>query len=183
MVYALGPAGQALIRLHPIGYGIPATRLRRTVPGDRFTRHVLAVSELCVRLMEHLPRHGCTLEDYQAEPDCWQPDGPGGLIKPDAYAVLSRPDGVTDHWWIEIDLATETISTLRAQLSAYLAFHHRGQTGPGHVMPRVLVTVPSHARREALSRAVRTLPEPARQLITVTTFDHAATVMADQLRE
>jgi hypothetical protein len=49
-------------------------------------------------------------------------------------------------------------------------------------MPRVLVTVPSHARREALSRAVRTLPEPTRQLITVTTFDHAVTNMADQLR-
>ena len=103
-------------------------------------------------------------------------------MKPDAYMVLESGT-VVDHWWLEQDMATESLPTLRKKLTAYLDFVRRGQLGPNGVMPRVLVSVPSDARREAIAALIAHMPEPASQLVVNVTHEKAASVICEVLRE
>jgi len=80
-------------------------RVRRPgAPGQRTLRHILGVSELYVSLVELGRTAGFTVAAFEAEPGCWWPNGLGGRLKPDAYALLACGT-VRDHWWLEHDQA------------------------------------------------------------------------------
>jgi hypothetical protein len=174
MVFALDSAGQRLLQSRE------AVRVRRPgAPGERSVRHTLAVSQLAVELVEQSWLHGFGLADFLAEPACWWLDGAGGWMKPDAYAVLETPT-VSDHWAIEVDLATESLPTLKRKLQTYVAYHDRGGLGPHDVMPRVLVTVP-HERRQQQVRELITRLHGADRLVHVVRHEDAAAYLADVL--
>src|SRR5947207_410525 len=79
---------------------------------DRFLHHNLVVAELYVGLMEAMRVGRVELRDFRAEPGCWWLDSDRQWVKPDGYAVVS--DGnVEDCWAIEVDMATESVPTLR----------------------------------------------------------------------
>lgn len=148
MVYALDSAGARLLRF---GQG-DAKRVRRpTPPGERKVKHTLAVSELYAEMMELSRVHGFELLRFDVEPS--YPTGTGWLT-PDAYAVVSAA-GITDHWWIEVDRATESATTVRRKLEAYRAFYEQGHWSALGVMPRVLVTVPNGSREAAIREAFK----------------------------
>jgi hypothetical protein len=158
LVFALDVAGQRLVS---------DERARRPrLPGVRHVRHVLAVAELYVNLMEAAHGGELRLEAFRAEPASWWPDGRGGVLKPDAYLAVSNSANV-DHWWVEVDLATEHLPTLKRKLAVYLEFWRNGQLGPEGVMPRVLVTVPDAERYSGVVRLIRQLPSGAENLIIV----------------
>ncbi|MGH8902642.1 MAG: replication-relaxation family protein [Egibacteraceae bacterium] len=165
LAYALDTAGERLLRLRR-NLRQDQQRIRRPgSPGERFVQHTLAVSELYVEIVERSRVDGFTVAEFLAEPAAWWPNGIGGWMKPDAYLALSVAE-VTDHWWIEVDLATEAVPTLRGKFLAYTDFAHRGQLGPAGVLPRVLVTVPNEYRQQVMNSVVAGLPAPADELLT-----------------
>jgi hypothetical protein len=182
LVFALDSAGQRLVRERLIATDRPPRVRRPGPPGERTVRHILAVSECCATLTELARAEGFTLERFQAEPASWWPNGLGGYIKPDAYAVLAAAD-IRDHWWIELDLATESLPTVRNQLLVYLDFARRGQLGPGQIVPRVAVVTITRVRRRSMATMVERLPPPADQLFRIVQTDELASSLYQVLRE
>jgi hypothetical protein len=180
LTYALDVLGERLLRLRR-NLRQDSERIRRPgLPGQRFVQHTLAVSELYVGLVEQSRSGSFTLDEFLAEPAAWWPNGAGGCMKPDAYLAISTND-VTDHWWIEVDLATEAAPTLRGKFLAYLDFVHQGQLGPSDTVPRVLMTVPSEGRADVMASVLSKLPEPARELFMVVTQNQAIAWLTEEL--
>jgi hypothetical protein len=172
LVYFLDVAGQ---RMYEVAR-------RGDVPGERYVRHVLAVAELYVSLIEHQRAGAWRLESFSAEPSSWWPDGLGGRIKPDGYIRVSGSDHF-DSWWMEVDLATEHPMALKRKLAVYLDFYRRGQLGPDKIMPCVMVTVPDEKRRSEIDRLIRQLPLQAGELFTVALHNDAADLIVRRLSQ
>jgi hypothetical protein len=177
LVYALDSAGVWL------SAGTDGQGIRRSeLPGVAFVGHTLAVSELYVSLVELGRAEHVELSEFVTEPRSWWPNGLGGWLKPDAYLSLATAD-YADAWWIEMDMGTEHLPTIRRKVRAYLDFAQRGQVGPSGVMPRVLVSVPDERRRAAVARVIRGLPDPAAELMHVSTAAETARYIMRVLRE
>jgi hypothetical protein len=182
LTYALDTVGERLLRLRR-NLSQAKERIRRPGPiGERFVAHTLAASELYVQLVERSRAESLTLDDFQAEPAAWWPNGAGGWMKPDAYLSVSAGE-FTDHWWVEVDLATEAVPTLRGKFLAYIDFAALGQLGPGDVVPRVLVTVPTPERRDVMVSVIAKLPAPADELFAVVLHDEAVGWITAELSE
>jgi protein involved in plasmid replication-relaxation len=179
--FALDTAGRELLARRQLAEAERVRVRRPGAPGERTIRHLLAVSELYTELVELARTDGLTVDTFKAEPAAWWPNGIGGFLKPDAYAVLARSD-VRDHWWIEVDLATESLPTVRAKVSAYLDFRRRGEGGPDDVLPWLLISTINAKRRAAIAQMVRRLPD-ATELVTVVESTEAAQKMYSVLRE
>ena len=151
-------------------------------PGERTVRHILAVAELYVQLTEQARRRGASVANFEAEPAAWWPNGLGGWLKPDAYVVLAAGD-VRDHYWCEVDLATENIPTLKRKALTYLEFWQRGETGPEQITPRVVFSVPDKDRAAAVSSMLAHLPHPASELFLVSTSESTAHHLIQSLYE
>ncbi len=171
LVFALDTTGVRLAQL--AAHLDDASSPRRTgEPSVALLAHTLAVTELYVSLVELARSGGFDVSDYLTEPSCWQPNGYGGWLKPDAYLKLSSAQ-FDDYWWIETDKGTEHLPTIRRKLGVYLDYVNAGGSGPQGVTPRVLVTVPSEARRAAVAELIRRLPEPASALLHAVTEERA----------
>jgi hypothetical protein len=182
LVYALDSAGQWLANMDARAAGVELAVRRQAEPSTHLVAHTLGVSELCVRLCELERLGSLRLAAFVTEPACWWPSGAGGWVKPDAYLALETATAV-DHWWLEHDGATESLPTIKRKLSGYLDLVRRGVQGPNGVIPRVLITVPTEARRDAIAALVSTLPDPAAQLFHVSHCEQAASVLVEVLRE
>jgi hypothetical protein len=180
LIYCLDSAGQQLVRLSQAAEGASVPRSSREL-GLALTAHTLAVAELYVALRELARREDFEISEYQTEPACWWPNGYGGYLKPDAFLILSTRS-VSDSWWLEQDQGSEHLPTIKRKLLTYLDFAGHG-LGPSGVVPRVLVSVPSDARREAVEQVIRRLPEPAPELLHVTTAAHAPRYLLRVLRQ
>jgi hypothetical protein len=180
--FSLGSGGQRVLAQR-LAATEAAPRVRHAnLPTERTVRHTLAVSELCVGLIERARSSDVTLAVFEAEPRCWWPDGLGGYMKPDGYVVLEA-SGVREHTWVEADLATESLPTIKRKLLTYLDFVRRGQLGPRDVMPHVLIAVPGGQRAAAVRTIAAHLPKPAASLFDVTTLGHAPDYLMRVLRE
>jgi hypothetical protein len=149
------------------------SRIRQPWPiGWPFVQHTLDVAELYVRLREQDRAGRLRLLHFEAEPASWYRSG-NQVLKPDAFAVLETSRW-EEHYWLEVDRATESLPALRRKLAHYVeAASAPRSAGPLGVTPRVLVTVPTVARRAALQQLLAGLPEPASQLIRVELFEGA----------
>jgi hypothetical protein len=179
-VYSLGGAGQRLLVQRGNGAEKSPFVRSASVPSERFVAHVVAVSELYAQLVEAQRIGLLVLRQFTTEPAAWWPTGEGGWLKPDAFLVTSN-GRVDQLWWIEVDRATESLPTVARKLRAYLDFVNRGGVGPRDVVPRVLVSVPSEARRTAVARLVAGLPGPADELFVVVVQDEAVVRMVAAL--
>ena len=175
LTYALDVAGQRLT-------ASDARARRPSLPGVRYVRHVLAVSETYVSLVCAARQDELRLDAFEAEPACWWPDGRGGVLKPDAYAAVGAA-AHTDHWWIEVDLSTEHLPTLKRKLMTYADFWRRGQLGPDETMPRVLVTVLTTERYSDVVRLIRQLPAESEKLFVVSVAKDATRTIVRCLNE
>lgn len=180
-LYALDTAGSRLLAQDQLAQGERVRVRRPGTPGERTLRHMAAVGELYVTLVELARTSGFGVSEFVTEPGCYWPNGLGGWLKPDAYAVLAR-GRVLDYWWIEHDEATESLPTIRRKIQTYLDFWRRGQRGPSDVVPRVLVSTITKQRRDAIGAVVRRLPG-AEELVTVVESANAAAHMTQVLRE
>jgi hypothetical protein len=153
-------------------------RIQRPVtPGALFTRHVLAVSELHVRLVEAERAGLGELLASDTEPACWRSfAGRGGgrvALKPDAYVRLGS-GAFEDSWFVEVDLGTESSATLDRKLDTYRTYWRSGREQERHgVFPRVLWLVPNERRSAVVSEACARQPAEAWPLFVVTLYDDA----------
>jgi hypothetical protein len=169
LVYTLDAhAVRSLSRLN-LDAATPHRARRPWAIGWPFVQHTLDVAELYVRLRE-LERTGSfKLQQFAAEPASWFTT-PYGTLKPDARAVYETADW-EEHWWLEVDRGTESLPTLRRKLLAYVEFANAHESGPGGVVPRVMVTVRTEKRAGDLRNLVDSLPVPAAQLVTIQRFE------------
>jgi hypothetical protein len=174
-VYALDIAGAHLARTNQTNR---RRRIQRpTTPGAMFTRHILATSELNVRLVESDRRGDTELLDFQTEPNCWRSfAGRGGgriTLKPDA-SVRIGSESYEDSWFIEVDLGTESPSTLDRKLNVYRSYWRSGREQEHRgVFPRVLWLVPDERRYAVVADACARQPADAWPLFMVTVYDDA----------
>lgn len=176
LCYALDSAGMQLARLRANLTGSPVRRPR--VPGDRFVEHTLTVTDLYVALIEQSRLEGFTLADFEVEP-AW-PDGLSNWLRPDAFIRLRRGP-VSDYWWYEADLGTETLPTIEAKLRRYLDFVQRGQLGPDGIVPRVQLGVKTEQRHSGIQDLINALPSPAEVMFAVALLPNVPRAMIDEL--
>ena len=182
LVLALDSTGRRLLATRQIGAGLhPQVRFPGP-PGVRTVQHTLAVSEFYTGLVEQARGTAAELRTFESEPACWWPDGLGGYLKPDALAVLQEPRR-RDYWWIEMDMATETLATIRKKALTYLDFLKRGQLGPRGVMPWVLFCTPDEKRAALIQKLLESLPLVPQKLLRATTQAQRAAYMTSVLRE
>lgn len=171
IVYSLGPVGRRLL----IRRGFEAKRL--TAPGDRFIRHTLAITELCVRLAEADIGGELDLIELQTEPRCWRPFlglvGARLILKPDLFARIGA-GALEDRWFIEVDLATESAPTITNKAKLYLAHYRSGEEQRRHdVYPRVIWLVPDRHRALQIVAALKGLRPEAERLFSIWLCDEA----------
>ncbi|MGH9917351.1 MAG: replication-relaxation family protein, partial [Nitrososphaerales archaeon] len=171
-IYALGVAGQRLIRADTRRYRRPWT------PFPNHLRHAMAVSELYVDLRQRESRQGWQLVSFDAEPRCWRGFyGPGGsrlTLKPDAFFV-GESDDFVDRLFVEMDCSTEALPRIVDKAKVYVRYWQSGreqaETG---VFPWVLWVVPNDQRLRQLVNGLSRLPAENRQLFAVATSAAAA---------
>jgi hypothetical protein len=184
LAYALDSCGQRLIRERLLEAGqLPRVR-RPGPPTERTVRHILAVSEAFVSLTEAAREHGFTVKQFAAEPASWWPNGQNGYIKPDAYTVLTN-GRVSDHWWCELDLATESLPAVKRQLTTYVDFWNGGQLGPGNrdMVPRVVVATTTPERQRAISKLATSLPSAPSEFFLIVQIHELANALYQVLLE
>jgi hypothetical protein len=179
--FAVGRAGQYLLQS-----GAASRRRVRTAhtPGARYLAHTLAVAQLYVELVA-VERQGLVeLLGFEPEPECWRPYmvgfGARQVLKPDAYVKL----GVGDYefsWFIEQDMATEALPTIKGKALRYHAYFRTGieQAARG-VFPRVLWIVPDAARAKAVRETLAQLPADAHRLFVVATTAEALALLISE---
>ena len=151
-VWSLAQPGLKLLSL---GQDIDPARRRSFEPSPRFLEHTLVVTQLYVQL---LSLDGVNILSVQHEPNCWRtyPSvGGAAQLKPDLYAISSCDD-YEDHWFFEIDLATESLARILKKCQQYQDYYRCGceQRGIG-VFPRVVWVVPDGKRKSAILSRIK----------------------------
>jgi len=150
-----------------------STRRRAQEPSRLHLDHVLAVSELVVRLHEHARPKTIELLEIQTEPGCWRtvPAAHGGrlTLKPDLRLTLGV-DEAELHWFVEIDRGSEHRPVLTRKCTAYLLAWRSGREQRERgVFPRVVWVAPDAARVAVIRSVVSKLAgAPAGMFVTVT---------------
>jgi hypothetical protein len=104
------------------------------------------------------------------------------VLKPDAFLKLARGD-YEFSWFIEVDMATESLSTVRAKAARYHDYRRIGteQAARG-VFPRVLWIVPDEDRGEAIRETLTQLPAAAHRLFVGATTADALALLTSEAR-
>jgi len=155
----------------------PTTASRRRVqePSFAFLTHTLAVTDIHVQLNEAASTGAFRLTAVQVETEAWRPYvAPGGaqrMLKPDLMVTVST-DTYDDHWYLEVDLGTESLPVLLRKCTAYNDYRRTGRPQTEHgVVPRVLWILPTPARVERLMAAIAADPRLPDRLFTCVTAD------------
>lgn len=177
-IYRLSPKGLRLLGLH----GPRGGRHRQHSQPSRYrTDHSLTVSELAVALHEAHHADAFELVRFEAEPASWRSytglAGEPHDLRPDAFVIVAVRDW--EHlWFVEVDLGTEHLRTLRQKADAY---RHYATTGHEQrrwgVFPRVAFLAATEARCDAIARTVLTSPD-ADRFFTVAHLSDATAVLA-----
>jgi hypothetical protein len=167
--FAVGLAGQRLLAKE----GSNRRARHPHTPGERYLAHTLAVAHIYVELMEAERQGRADLLAFDPEPACWRtylgPFGARLVLKPDAYVKL----GIGDYefsWLVELDLATEALTTIERKAQRHFDYHRSGEARRTHgVSPRVAWIVPDEQRAEALRLTLSRLPAETERLFVVST--------------
>jgi hypothetical protein len=179
-VYGLDAAGQRLASACGPAGGV---RIRRPwTPGRVFIAHQLAVTELYVRLTEADGLGQLDVLDFDAEPACWRTfAGLGGartVLKPDAFVRIGLGE-FEDVYFIEVDRATHSGPSVARKLTLYRRYWQTGreQNRWSGVFPKVLILVPSEARKAALVEVAGGQPADSWPLFQIARYDDALEVL------
>ena len=153
-VWQVSELGDKALRAH-VGQD-SHSRVRPYEPSTSFLDHTLAVTEVVITLQE-ISRDGRVgLSHLELEPECWRhylgPSGETRALKPD-LAVITQSSDFEDHWFIEVDRATEPPNRVVRKCLQYQEYLATGreQTRVG-LFPAVVWAVPSERRRDQLIR-------------------------------
>jgi hypothetical protein len=174
-VYAVGPAGDRILS------GGSRRRWVRE-PTPIFLAHTLAVAGARISLTEAHQEGTITLVAVEVEPACWRRyTGPGGsreTIRPDLY-VVTEADEFEHLWFLEIDLDTESLTSLGRKCRNWSAYYHSGrEQARNGAFPRVVWVAPSVARAARIERTIASTARLATALFQVTTSDRLVELIA-----
>jgi hypothetical protein len=166
-IFCLSRQGQVVLASPDVA---PRRRMLWTTK-PYFQDHMLAVSEQYVRLVDTCRRGAAELLGFSAEPACWRGyAGRGGepaTLKPDAYVRVGIEDCELSSF-IEVDLGTESLPTIRRKCQVYASYWHTGLEQQRYgVFPRVVWLVPDERRLEGVTGVVQRLADDADQLFAV----------------
>jgi len=177
--FAVGRAGQYLLK--------SGRRVRAAyTPGERYLAHRLAVAQLYVEAGNLAAAKEIELASFEPEPECWRPYmagfGARQVLKPDAFVKLATAEYELS-WFIEADMATEALTTVRAKAIRYHDYFRIGteQAARG-VFPRVAWIVPDARRAEAVRETLTQLPTDAHRLFAVATTAEALALLTSEAR-
>ena len=174
-VYRVGRAGKRLLQTS--GGAGPAWQ-----PSAAFAAHTLGIVDIYVDLIEQDRGGRIEAIDLTPEPEAWRTFGwqmKPVTLKPDAFAIV-RVGGVEHHYFIELDLGTESLTVIENKIGRYVDYY---QSGPDLIVfPQVLFPVDSKASYHSVATADRvvqihavatkTLPASLGQLVTVAAKNH-----------
>jgi hypothetical protein len=154
-VWRVGLLGDRLLR-QVRGEG---ARARRKEPSARHLDHCLAVADCHLALLTAARTGHLELLTFATEPDCWRSylgvSGAREVLKPDLYAVTATGE-YEDHWFIEVDRATESLPTLMRKCAQYERYRRIGrEQAEAGVFPLVVWVVPDDTRAAKLQAAVQ----------------------------
>lgn len=154
-IWQLGPVGERVLAMD-LTQAAPRTRHE---PSLRLVDHYLAIAEAHLRLLEAARGGVIELVSVELEPASWRSFlGLGGerrLVRPDLSVITALGD-YEDHWFLEVDLATEHPATIVRKCRHYEDYRASGQLQRDlGVFPRVVWLVPSKARQERLTGALQ----------------------------
>jgi hypothetical protein len=137
-IYGASAVGQRLIG------GARHSRFRE--PSATFVTHTLAVTQLVVGLTELHRSRRIDLVRLEPEPRCWRTyTTPAGRtqVRPDLFVAVGVGD-YEHHWFVEMDLGTETITRRLAKCAQYDAYYRSGIEQSKHdLFPRVAWAMPN----------------------------------------
>lgn len=150
-------------------------RRRQHEPTSTFLTHTLAVTDIHVQLAEAASTGAFDLSAVQVETEAWRcyvaPGGVQRTLKPDLMVTVST-ESYDDHWYLEVDLGTESLPVLLRKCSAYEEYRRTGRPQAEHgVFPRVLWLLPTRARVTRLVAAIAAEPKLPDRLFTCITTD------------
>lgn len=153
--------------------GSPRRRVHE--PSFPFLAHTLALTEAHVQLHEAAGDGAFRLNEVQVETEAWRDyvssNGVKRILKPDLMVTVSSDD-YDDHWYVEIDLGTESLPVLLRKCGAYEDYRRTGRAQAEHgVFPRVLWVLPDSAREARLQAAISSEPGLPDRLFTCITGD------------
>ena len=158
-----------------------ASRRRVQEPSFAFLTHTLAVTDIHVQLAEAASTGAFHLTAVQVETEAWRPyvasGGAQHILKPDLMVTVSS-DTYDDHWYVEVDLGTESLPVLLRKCTAYEDYRRTGRPQAEHgVFPRVLWILSTPGRVARLSAAITADPRlPDRLFTCITTDDLIPTI-------
>jgi Replication-relaxation len=153
-VYCLGPVGQRLL----VDQAVDQPRRRFREFSQAVSLHTLAITESVVTLIVAARARQFDLLELEPEPRCWRDSvGPMGVVttlRPDLFVTIGTSE-YEHRWFIEVDLGTESPSTLLRKCAAYEAYYQSGTEQNQHgVFPRVLWQMHSLERATRLRAAI-----------------------------
>jgi hypothetical protein len=177
-VWRVGSVGDQLLRLNAGG---DQPRLRRKEPSLRYLEHCLAVADCHLALRSLAAAHRIELMRVATEPDCWRSylalSGSRDTLKPDLHAVTASGD-YEDHWFVEIDRATESLPTLLRKCTQYEDYRRTEAEQHQHgVFPLVVWVVPDETRAAKLAAGVAASRSLDRELYRICTPNRFAGVI------
>ncbi len=158
-------------------------RIRVFEPSTTFLEHTLAVAEVVISLQEVANGAEIKLPHLQVEPECWRsylgPSGEMRWLKPD-LAVVTESGGFEDHWFVEVDRATEPPNRVIKKCRQYEEYRRSDREQAKHgVFPAVVWVVPTGRRRDQLrGRLAGEVENNDRRFTVVTPSDLGALVVA-----
>ncbi|MBW4077749.1 MAG: hypothetical protein HIU84_04415 [Acidobacteria bacterium] len=158
-------------------------RIRVFEPSTTFLEHTLAVAEVVISLQEVANGAEIKLAHLQVEPECWRsylgPSGETRWLKPD-LAVVTESGGFEDHWFMEVDRATEPPNRVIKKCRQYEEYRRSDREQAKHgVFPAVVWVVPNVRRRDQIRERLASEVANADWLFTVVTpSDLGALVVA-----
>jgi hypothetical protein len=176
-VWSLDVIGDRLTRAED------GARRRVHEPSYPFLAHMLAVTEVHVQLDEAASTGAFRLTAVQVETEAWRPyvtpHGAPSILKPDLMVTLST-NTYDDHWYLEIDLGSESLPVLLRKCAAYAEYRRSGRAQADHgVFPRVLWVLSTPVRVARLQAAIAGDPGLPDRLFTCITAEQLIATLRD----
>jgi len=178
-VWSLTEVGARLLRTD--GEDDLPTRFRSHEPTANFLDHTLAVAEVCLRLSEATRGDDFKILQLQREPECWRAHSGqhGGVayLKPD-LAVVTASGDYEDHWFLEIDRATEPPSRVIRACLKYEVYRRNGaEQRRTNIFPAVVWIVPDPKRATTLRTHIAATAGLSKELYVVVPIDDLVPLM------
>jgi hypothetical protein len=174
-VWRVGLVGDRLLRAGP-----DQPRARRKEPSLRWLEHCLAIADTHLMLRDLATSGAIELLQVQTEPTCWRTAASFGdrMLKPDLFALTASGD-YEDHWYIEVDRATESLPTLLRKCAQYEDYRRTAtEQQERGIFPLVIWIVPDDIRAGKLRAAItasRSLDSSLYRICTPASFAEVIT--------